>query len=94
MPRTSKFIIIVNCRTKIAPQHLDTDERDKKILHKWGGRPLLKLFSLTGTVSTSPNLAKERARRASKQFLTSNIASFLCWLYNLQLLLIEGRCTL
>ena len=26
---------------------------------------LLKLFSLTGTVSTSPNLAKARARRAS-----------------------------
>ena len=26
---------------------------------------ILKLFSLTGTVSTSPNLAKARARRAS-----------------------------
>ena len=26
-----QFIIIVNYRTKIAPQHLDTDERDKKI---------------------------------------------------------------
>ena len=24
-----QLIIIVNCRTKIAPQHLDTDERDK-----------------------------------------------------------------
>ena len=35
-----------------------------------GGRgrrwDLLKLFSLTGTVSTSPNLAEARARRASK----------------------------
>ena len=78
MPRRS---IYNNC-TKIAPQHLDTDELDKKKFGVGGrGRRrylfyfmfnfnllLLKLFSLTGTVSTSPNLAKERARRASKQF--------------------------
>ena len=46
-----QFIIIVNCRTKIAPQHLDTDELDKKKLHiyKWaveGGDGTYFIFCL------------------------------------------------
>ena len=35
---------------------------------------LLKLFSLTGTVSTSPNLAKEGARSAT--IITRPLAKF------------------
>ena len=43
---------------------------NNKTIHKdtslGGGGGTKKLCSLTGTVSTSPNLAKARARRASK----------------------------
>ena len=46
------------------------------------------LFSLTGTVSTSPNLAKARARRASKaEFLSAcmrNVVIFERYVYALQ----------
>ena len=49
-----RFTIIINCRTK---------DCTTTIRHRCD---LCKSFSLTGTVSTSPNLAKARARRASK----------------------------